>query len=76
MLDAGWDDWVLSDVDPAGPEAVTTPHITGPLLVSRLDSGAAPGAAPLGRTCPRARQYQLPRVYDSPAAGMLSRPHN
>jgi hypothetical protein len=33
VLDAGWDDWVLSDVDPSGTKIITTPHNSGPLLV-------------------------------------------
>lgn len=33
VLDAGWDDWVLTDVDPSGTKIITTPHGTGPLLV-------------------------------------------
>jgi hypothetical protein len=33
VLAAGWDDWVLSDVDPSGTKVITTPHNTGPLLV-------------------------------------------
>jgi hypothetical protein len=34
VLDGGWDDWVLSDVDPSGTTIITTPHLTGgPLLV-------------------------------------------
>ena len=33
ILTAGWDDWVLSDVDPSGRKIITTPHRMGPLLV-------------------------------------------
>jgi len=33
VLDAGWDDWVLSDVDSTGTKIITTPHGAGPLLV-------------------------------------------
>lgn len=33
LLDAGWDDWVLADADPAGTRILTLPHDTGPLLV-------------------------------------------
>ena len=33
MIDAGWDDWVLSDVHQSGRTIVTTPHRTGPLAV-------------------------------------------
>jgi hypothetical protein len=33
VLKAGWDNWVLSDVDPSGTKIITTPHGTGPLLV-------------------------------------------
>jgi hypothetical protein len=33
ILDAGWDDCVLADVDPSGTKIITTPHGTGPLLV-------------------------------------------
>jgi hypothetical protein len=33
VLDAGWDDWVLSDVDGSGTMIITTPHNAGPLLV-------------------------------------------
>ncbi len=33
VLDAGWDDWVLCDVDPSGAKIITTPHGIGPLLV-------------------------------------------
>jgi hypothetical protein len=33
MLDAGWDDNVLADVDPSGKLVVTVPHGTGPLVV-------------------------------------------
>jgi hypothetical protein len=27
VLDGGWDDWILADVDPAGTEVITTPHM-------------------------------------------------
>jgi hypothetical protein len=37
ILDAGWRDWILADVDPAGTRIITLPHVsrddTGPLLV-------------------------------------------
>src|SRR5262249_12154402 len=33
LLDAGWDNWVLSDVDTSGRSVITTPHAEGPLLV-------------------------------------------
>jgi hypothetical protein len=33
VLDAGWDDWVLCDVEPSGAKIITTPHGSGPLLV-------------------------------------------
>lgn len=33
VLDAGWDDWVLCDVDPSGTKIITTPHNIGPLQV-------------------------------------------
>jgi hypothetical protein len=26
ILDGGWDDWILSDVDPTGTKIITTPH--------------------------------------------------
>jgi hypothetical protein len=38
ILDAGWDDWVLSDVDPSGSKVITTPHNSGPLLVRSFPS--------------------------------------
>jgi hypothetical protein len=33
ILDASWDDWVLTDVNPSGSKVITTPHGIGPLLV-------------------------------------------
>jgi hypothetical protein len=33
VLDGGWDDWVLVDVDPSGSKIITTAHLGGPLLV-------------------------------------------
>jgi hypothetical protein len=33
VIDAGWDDWVLSDVHHSGRTIVTTPHRDGPLTV-------------------------------------------
>lgn len=33
VIEAGWDDWVLSDVDPSGTRIITTPRRSGPLLV-------------------------------------------
>jgi hypothetical protein len=33
VIDAGWDNWVLSDVDPSGTKVITTPHGAGPLVV-------------------------------------------
>lgn len=33
LIDAGWDDWVLSDVHQSGQTIVTTPHRAGPLAV-------------------------------------------
>jgi hypothetical protein len=33
LIDAGWDDWVLSDVHQSGRAIVTTPHRAGPLVV-------------------------------------------
>jgi hypothetical protein len=33
VLDGGWNDWVLSDVDASGTKIITTPHGAGPLLV-------------------------------------------
>lgn len=33
VIDAGWDDWVLSDVQNTGRAIVTTPHRGGPLTV-------------------------------------------
>lgn len=38
VLDAGWDDWVLADVDPTGTRIITLPHDTGPLLVRSFPS--------------------------------------
>jgi hypothetical protein len=38
VLDAGWDDWLLGDVDPSGAKVITTPHNTGPLLVRAFPS--------------------------------------
>jgi hypothetical protein len=38
VLDAGWDDWVLADTDPAGTRIITLPHDTGPLLVRSFPS--------------------------------------
>ena len=38
VLDAGWDNWVLSDIDPSGTRVVTTPHSGGPLLVRAFPS--------------------------------------
>jgi hypothetical protein len=38
ILDAGWDDWVLSDVDPSGTKVITTPHNAGPLFVRAFPS--------------------------------------
>lgn len=38
VLDAGWDDWVLSDVDPSGSMIITTAHLGGPLLVRSFPS--------------------------------------
>jgi len=33
VIDAGWDDAVLADVDPSGKLVVTAPHGTGPLVI-------------------------------------------
>jgi hypothetical protein len=33
LIDAGWDDWVLSDVHQSGRTIITTTHRTGPLAV-------------------------------------------
>ena len=33
VLDGGWDDWVLADVNASGSKIITTPHRDGPLLV-------------------------------------------
>lgn len=33
LIDAGWDDWVLSDVHQSGRAIVTTPHRAGPFVV-------------------------------------------
>jgi alcohol dehydrogenase, propanol-preferring len=33
VIDAGWFDWVLADVNPSGTRVLTTPHVSGPLLV-------------------------------------------
>jgi hypothetical protein len=33
LLDAGWDDWVFADADPAGTRILTLPRYTSPLLV-------------------------------------------
>jgi len=38
VLDAGWDDWVLADVDPTGMRIITLPHDAGPLLVRSFPS--------------------------------------
>jgi hypothetical protein len=38
VLNAGWDNWVLSDVDPSGTKIITTPHGIGPLLVQSFPS--------------------------------------
>jgi len=38
VLNGGWDDWVLSDVDPSGSKIITTPHLGGPLLVRSFPS--------------------------------------
>jgi hypothetical protein len=33
VIDAGWDDWVLTDVHPSGKTIITTPHGAGPLAI-------------------------------------------
>ena len=38
VLDGGWDDWILADVDPSGSKIITTPHGGGPLLVRSFPS--------------------------------------
>jgi hypothetical protein len=38
VIDAGWDDWVLSDVHHSGRTIVTTPHRGGPLTVRSFPS--------------------------------------
>lgn len=38
VLDAGWGDWILADVDPAGSKIITAPHPDGPLLVRSFPS--------------------------------------
>ena len=38
VLDGGWDDWLLVDVDPSGSKIITTPHGGGPLLVRSFPS--------------------------------------
>lgn len=38
VLDGGWSDWVLSDVDRSGSKIITTPHLGGPLLVRSFPS--------------------------------------
>jgi hypothetical protein len=38
VLNAGWDNWVLSDVDPSGSKVTPTPHGIGPLLVRAFPS--------------------------------------
>jgi hypothetical protein len=38
VLNAGWDNWVLSDVEPSGSKVTTTPHGIGPLLVRAFPS--------------------------------------
>jgi hypothetical protein len=38
LLDAGWDDWVFSDVHKSGRQIITTPHGRGPLLVRSFPS--------------------------------------
>jgi len=46
VIDAGWGDWVLSDVDPTGSLIITTPHLGGPLLVRSFPSLEMPPAEP------------------------------
>ncbi len=41
VLDAGWPDWILSDVDPAGARVTTTPH--GCFLSTALAVRSFPG---------------------------------
>lgn len=38
VMDAGWDDWVLSDVHHSGRTILTTPHRGGPLTVRSFPS--------------------------------------
>lgn len=38
VLDAGWENWVFSDVDPADTRVITTSYRTGPLLVRSFPS--------------------------------------
>lgn len=38
VLDGGWGDWILVDVDPSGLKIITTPHGGGPLLVRSFPS--------------------------------------
>ena len=38
VLDGGWSDWILVDVDPSGSKIITTPHQGGPILVRSFPS--------------------------------------
>jgi hypothetical protein len=53
LMDGGWDDWVLSDVDPSGTRVITTPHTAGPMIVR-----AFPGLEPLRVIAPPDDEHQ------------------
>lgn len=49
ILDGGWGDWILVDVDPPGSKIITTPHQGGPIIVRSFPAWRLSGPSNLHR---------------------------
>lgn len=66
VIDAGWDDWVLSDADPPGSRVITTSHDGQRLLVRSFPGDLRGRTSEETRfvgtrpSCPSCRRFDLP----------------